>query len=956
MYQKIKDLLKLHLIDVREGKGSYVYNMKQLYELRNDFVDWTNDFNSELVKDTLKLFGYKPTTREENVKLYRKIIKLLAPSATSFIRRLGHLRRYGVGSHMANLSTYYYYLKLPKAKKPIDLNLGELFKVEAKHEDIPTIHTIKFILEVSDEQIERTNHIKSTNAELEKNVNDVFMSKYVHFADLVTWEEIDADGKITNKRNINSELYEQMPARRNAFDQRMKDILGQELYNNETSTCVTRFAEKYGLNPKKYRNGMRLETFVKHAYKDGFNIYSNQLTTYHSEHKNPRASILAYNGHVYDINIEDLKTEKFRKNCILESSEFEQKFIDTLHSPNEVVYDIKVYSGVYGKFLYSFSIYNDKHIYNRLMYEKGMTPSAVIKNILKPYTSPFVNNLVKNLPIFSGKAPEGSYGYDLTAAYITAFKNIKEIPDISNFRIHKDRVVKIDSDNRNWVVRTKPFHYRGTYISPTIMLLTEAIEFGAPFKWCYYIKRSIQVNAMDLYNEIVESLTEYKEFMSNIKESNHFHIEPIRKNKVIVEGEKYVHQCMRLAFGSMISDPHNSDVKYVGYLENIVKSKYKGMIIKPSDYVPFKTKFYHNIYFAMSVQYRKLMKPMLDLNPICVNVDCVYFTVPPPCEICEPWHDAGILEKSKCYDWMQSSRLPKIDHPIVVKGFAGSGKTYQYANEIKEHTEFNNLAPDLKPFYKDVVIIPQNRLSTTWGCKCYTFMYFLNKYNFPVAHQIYIDEAFQTDPSQVEKMVGFCLYNKFGVTLIGDPWQLRPIYDKSIYRENYIYAFTGCAYDKLMTKNYRNKINYRYILQHEDTEEFRREIFDKYLRKYLIDYDYTDIVYCYRTGMSGKSVSTRRKHEDAYRKYVYENGITDYFMRCTGNVKINGVEYYNGVIYKVNTDMLENHKYFTVSNVYSIYTTQGQTMQNIKLLRDDEKYYYKDKSMLYVLISRIKEV
>ena len=117
----------------------------------------------------------------------------------------------------------------------------------------------------------------------------------------------------------------------------------------------------------------------------------------------------------------------------------------------------------------------------------------------------------------------------------------------------------------------------------------------------------------------------------------------------------------------------------------------------------------------------------------------------------------------------------------------------------------------------------------------------------------------------------------------------------------------------------------------------------------LIESDFNDPVYCYTTNGD----STMKKHEELYLNYVNENRIENYFVKCIKNCKYNGVEYYNGVIYKVN-DNIRYSKNFKISNVYSIYCTQGQTMKKINLLKDDYKKYYSSIEMVYVLISRIK--
>lgn len=273
-----------------------------------------------------------------------------------------------------------------------------------------------------------------------------------------------------------------------------------------------------------------------------------------------------------------------------------------------------------------------------------------------------------------------------------------------------------------------------------------------------------------------------------------------------------------------------------------------------------------------------------------------------------------------------------------------------------------------------LVIIPQYRLKTTWeGFDCTSYQRIVKNFKFANKSVVCVDEAFQMDGRSINHIIGMCKYYGIKLYLVGDPLQFQPVNKYNDARDACLKYMMSTV---KLTGNFRNNLDYIEIHKGynraSDKKEYLKGIFDRYLSDYVIDSDFDNPVYCYDTGSSKASKiatltdqeqiqkltlelqqTTQAKHERAYRQYVKENNIIDYFVRCIKNCEYKGVKYYNGVIYKVNNN-IKDSQHFIISNVYSIYTTQGQTMEKINLLKDDYELYYSSIEMVYVLISRLK--
>ncbi len=190
--------------------------------------------------------------------------------------------------------------------------------------------------------------------------------------------------------------------------------------------------------------------------------------------------------------------------------------------------------------------------------------------------------------------------------------------------------------------------------------------------------------------------------------------------------------------------------------------------------------------------------------------------------------------------------------------------------------------------------------------------------------------------------------------------------------------------NEILTTNYRSNINWldelTNIYKSPNRKLMLKELYEKNLKCHVKEWNPNEIFYAYRT--NDGDVSTYEKYTKMYQKYVKENNIKNYYVKCIKNCDANGIEstginsvYFNGVIYNsedlgdiLNVKSKRRHKNsdgeleysfrscFEITNIYSIYCTQGQTVTNLNLIPDDEKYYYSNIEMYYVLASRLQKL
>ena len=829
---------------------------------------------------------------------------------------------------------------------------------------------VKVILEVSNQTL--TRRIGPEHGITRNNVSTnlpIVINKMFPTFTLISYE-IDEEVHVVNDYIYNENTL-------------MDDYLDEFLFANMQGNCVSIFKNKYNLD-NKYYDGMTMRDFIYACDKDNILIRNNYLQKV-NDIKDPIFEVICYNGHITSLTPYEVKNICVRTNVELDDEEFEDFYLKCLDNPDQyVITNIRTYSGVYGKILKSFQLLNDTHTYKR----KGLklpnsdnicyTPTQVIKEMLRPYGCSFFNNYEKNHSLYSGRADCGDYGYDLNQAFINAFKNIRKIPIIENFPVTYKRAMLIDSDVNKWVCVTDTFTYNNIKFPKSLLFLTEAIEYNAPVLECFYISYYKKVNGGKLYDEMVKVIE------ANFNcESKYKHYDTLTKGKKILTNETinnrnlYVENCLRIALGNMERTcVEKYDKCYVSYLKNIFDTDKCSYILEPMKKLSVQKTFYINVHLAMSQQYRKMVMEIK--NPKAIFCDCVY--VESPIKTSKYWKPEGqLLTGKNCAK--EYTNYEKFD---VIVGGAGSGKTYEMMNRLDPKNT--------------LVIIPQYRLKLTWdGFECTSFQRIEKNFKFTNKPVICVDEAFQMDGKTINKIIGMANYYGIKLYLVGDPMQFQPV---NKYNDARDACFKFMTPTKKITGNYRNNINYSEIFKtyarHNNPANYLKSVFDQYLGKYLIDEDFKNPVYCFKTGSSNgtkidelykqiedlhetkindmdhaelykeklneivkeiqalrNTETTQQKHERLYREYVSNNNIKDYYVRCIKNCEYKHKPYYNGVIYKVNPD-IANSKHFVISNVYSIYTTQGQTMDKINLLRDDYESYYSSVEMVYVLISRLK--
>lgn len=794
--------------------------------------------------------------------------------------------------------------------------------------DMPVGITV--ILEVSNQEV--TRHISAeqgiTRRNLKKQLQEFINEHFPNFT-LIN-HNIDEEAHVVNDYQYNKNTLAQ-------------DYLDELLHANIRGNCVTVFKNKYGLD-EKYYDGMSMRDFIYACNVDNIRIKNNYLQNV-NDVESPRFEVIAYNGHICALNPNEVKNICVRTNKYLDDEEFERLYIEVINNPDKyVITNIRVYNGVYGKVLKSFQIMNETVTYRRSGLRVGeygnvcYTPTQVINELLRPYGCTFFNDYEKNHAIYSGYAPADSHAYDLNQAYINAFKNIRRVPLIANFPVTYKHAMLIDSNVDHWVCVVNPFKFNNIDFPHSLLFLTEALEYGATPIECFYIYAYKDMNGSVMYENIIKTIegqfndnTPFKQYVKLTKG------EEVLDNVTINGRNKYVENCLRIALGNMERTcSERYEKNYISYLDELMNTTKTPYILNPINKLSVLKTFYVNVHLAMAREYRKMI--MTVKNPLAVYCDCVYVNEKMDCGKLWKYCGTAIINRDCKKEYMKHTRFN------VIVGLAGSGKTYKMKN---------TLDPDIT-----LVIIPQYRLKTAWeGFECTSYQRITKNFKFTAKPVVCVDEAFQMDGSAIDHLIGMCYYYGRSLFLVGDPYQFEPVNKFNDPRDA---CFRHMIPTEKILGNYRNKLNYAEIFKNyyeaRDKAAYLKKTFDRYLSKYLIDHDYENPVYCYSSGSTLKVKNekiTMYKHEQAYQRYVKENNISSYFVKCIKNCEYKGTQYYNGVIYRVNP-AIKNSAHFIISNVYSIYTTQGQTMEKINLLKDDYHLYYSSLEMVYVLISRLK--
>lgn len=790
-------------------------------------------------------------------------------------------------------------------------------------------------------------------------VND----KWDSFAEFIDYNESEViyDFKTSYNTNNFNETKQ--------LDKFEKYLLDEELFNNSLyKNCVTKLKQELNLSDE-FKDGLTLNQFIQLADKYNLEVYNNELMLL-NKFSNNNLKCIAYAGHVQTYHSYKL----ISTNHYLDYEQFEQLWQNSLKERIGIIHDIKVIKSVYGCYLSSFAIDNDKFILNY------QTPTNIIKNLLTDFTSWFYHPSISNAAVFSGEFEHG-YGFDINACYIECFKAIDKVPIIDNIPLSLKFYEQIYKDKYDSVVICDEFNYKGVHFQSTCWLYSTIHKLGLDehIKEVHLIKYYKSFDGM--YDKIINALNEFE----YLPDSDILHNKFLKAARTI-DGvrNKWNEEVIRYALGSMIEN-NLSDIQYIysAYLDddqllndNLQHGYFKRLTDKPTS-----RRFYHNIYFAMINNYHELILNLIDT--ITRDYGTSYITYPIKGIYCDCFYvdeltakkikDDYIINKTKqlisnnfTYTFKHESsditrnckHVYKTYSRMInfVQGLAGTGKTH-YLRELIPPNEC-------------LVIIPEMRLSDVWvNYNCMTIQKVWKRYKLPNVTNLIVDECFKFNTDQLNRLIGLCLRHHINIYLAGDKFQLRQFIEDSQQNDKFwLYRIEGIISTVQLTTNHRNNINYKSLnLFGNNDITHLQNLFNQYLSKYIIDDDdltnpklFEDINYCWHTNKNG----TRDKLDKAYQQYIKRNHYKTCYARCIKNCVINEVAssainsstpYYNGVIYKLPVSFVKNNSSkFIISNTYSIYATQGQTMSKIRLVKSDYyNYFSQDWRILYVLISRL---
>lgn len=795
---------------------------------------------------------------------------------------------------------------------------------------------------------------------------------------------------------------------------------------SEDGNCVTNFKAKYKClsDEDDLVNGMKASVFLKICNKHKIQVYdnyNNQITCINDEES--IGKITMYHNHICD-NFTESKRANLHmvKNNYYDDDEFDRLYQQSLKLIDlRSVYNISSYNGVFGDILKKFTVMGVEYRLKPYFLPNDdkspiYTPTDVILTSMQKYACAFYHFSEKNSAIYFGSKTH--YYYDINAAYITALRNVSRIPVISNVVMSCDGVIRylnkyapteeqlemltdeeLDEfpsiDNICVHIRVQITHENIKY-PPSLYYLTEYLEMlnidyeEADYDEIFHKMKQFE-NKLDNdhkseffiitgYNDI-NMTDEIKNWHKHITELlktpqtrvRHYHDlykgANICKNEFKNGRNSYLETCIRYALGVMLEPSKKLRKQHLFSLKELPEVD-EGYVAFEQSLLHYKTKFYVNVHFAMSYQYRRLIKlfPRKDLIK-GIFCDAIYTDVKLSDEEFNQIKAIYKLQYNDLYEEIKHKYMVK-PRDEVIRGLAGSGKTYLYSVGDRKLPEDDTL-----------IIVPQYRLNTVWPNYVVKHGEYLASARYiDNVKNIVIDECYQQNPDIIDDILGCARYYGIRVIMLGDPYQFAPV---TVNEEQMRIAFiiNNMAFNEYLNINRRNKLNYDKLFNNFNyiNSNTKKNIFDTYLSKFLVkedEYNANDIFYCYRTAKD----KTMDKYNEKYKSligaqlteitskndHVLQVNATcksdKYYMKCIKNCDKNGkaangnnAHYYNGIIYT--NDMLpKDVRFFEFSNVYSIYATQGQSIEekDLKLLADDEEEYYKNKAMLYVLVSRLR--
>ena len=727
------------------------------------------------------------------------------------------------------------------------------------------------------------------------------------------------------------------------------DVNAVDLHASPEMNCVTNFKRKFKNLTQTYYDGMTQEEFLKKARIDNIAVYNNQMfeMTYNNNAKN---HVICYNGHILESN--ELINTTFNEIVELDINSFYSNFNEIIQNKENIVYDIKVYDGIYGKYLTQFCF---NHKCYKLNYHNPM--QEFLNPLNDNYACNFVHPAVSNCAVYSGEGNE--YGYDLNAAYINALKSVTKIPIIDNIPITKDyynkhfsnydAVVLVENkiEATDTEIGTKAgFKYHGINFPPTLWYKSIADQYYMHYDKIYLITEWKEFN-FDNFSSLIS-------IPGQMPTNKIFQWHDIQyKSK-----DKYKEAVIRYALGAMITTIHNNKFKnvYTSYLDDILNDDLPHKYSIPNEVNSIKLSSLHNVYHAMKMEYYKQILELIDaFHPSGIFCDCIYVNDEISSDDCLKYN-LKLESKNKFRNCNKTYTSDISTSNIkLINGLAGYGKSYSVKNDI-----------DVK-LHKDdyIVIVPELRLRTVWeGFNVYSLQHILNSHKFPNKNLI-VDECYKFSTDSINYLIGYANMHQLTLFLIGDSFQLQQVIpiingeniEEYVKRKNLAFRIYGMKPSIKLTKNYRNNINYMPILKSGKDENKRKELFQQYLSNNLVNInDFTDVNYCFRTNGENNTTSIADQKYQEYVSTLPSDATVN--IKCIKNYKNKQQkQFYNGLIYQIKKSELAYYPktYFTISNTYSIYATQGQSIESskLRLIKDDEKYYYNNFRILYVLISRL---
>ena len=740
------------------------------------------------------------------------------------------------------------------------------------------------------------------------------------------------------------------------------DVHDQTLYGNDELDCVSKFVSKYRDDLKQhYYDGMTESQFLLNCIRDNIAVYNNDMFNLTLNAHKAKHSVICYNGHVLDNN--KLISKHYTENILLDIATFAETYERIISNKENIVYDIRVYDGVFGKYLSSFCIDNKCY---KLDFKN---PMERFLDGLNDYACNFNHPAIKNCAVYSGKG--NKYGYDLNAAYINALRAVKQIPIIDNIPITV-RYYETHLKGHPAVVLVKEFVYNGIHFPPTMWDKDIADQYHMQYDNVYLIAQYKPFN-YDVVIECIPTKNDASHECFSMSAEAKATTKYFKYELLDVPDKKYVEAIVRYALGSMIADAAGNEYRnvYTSYLDDILNPIYPHKYAEPKTENSIKINSLHNVYHAMKMEYYKTLLALIDeFHPTGIYCDCIYINQPMSNDdmlkhnlkleyVYKPGQRGKDNKSNRDCNKSYNSDI-STSNIRLVNGLAGFGKSYYVKNELYNTPASRSHA---------IVIVPESRLRNVWetadggsrggqGFKVYTFQYLYSTHKFPHA-DIIVDECYKFNTDCIDYLIGYAILHHVNLTLIGDRWQLEQVITDPA-KARFIRRIYGMQCTKELTVNHRNNIDYRELIApcRSNQLELRKQLFHKYLGKNIVKIDdFSDVNYCYRT--TGDD-ATRDKADKLYQAYVKKLSPKDMInIRCTKNYSTRaGRSWYNGVIYQIRKQDLPNYppSYFTVSNTYSVYATQGQTIDSnkLRLIEDDLPWYYNTSRMLYVLVSRLR--